>query len=147
MTVPTGWEARGVSPPTHGREPDGSVAYPYVHLASVPMGPSRAPYGGGVVEHLGDLDGFVAILEFAPTSASSPLFSEHEVPRRLGATELSSACLQRTIKGQLGWQRFFRSHGRAFCCYVVLGSRRAIPTRMADVNRVLSSFSVRGAPS
>lgn len=116
MFVPLGWEARGVSPPSRGREPDGSVAYPYVHLASVPMGPKRAPFGNGVVERMGDLDGFVALVEFAPSSAGSQLFSEHEVPRRLRAAELSSACLQRTIKGQLGWQRFFRAHGRALCC-------------------------------
>jgi hypothetical protein len=147
MLVPLGWEARGVSPPSRGCEPDGSVAYPYVHLASVPMGPSRAPFGNGVVEHLGDLDGFVALLEFAPSSAGSPLFSEHEVPHRLRAVELSSACLQRTIKGQLGWQRFFRAHGRAFCCYVVLGSRRAVTARLPDVNRVLSSLTVHGASS
>lgn len=147
MLVPHGWEARGAAPPRGGREPDGSVAYPYVHLASAPLGPNRAPFGSGVVEHLGDLDGFVALLEFAPSSAGSPLFTAHEAPRRLRATELSSACLQRTIKGQLGWQRFFRAHGRALCYYVVLGSRRAVPARLTDVNRVLASLSVHGAPS
>ena len=145
VPVPTGWEARG-SVPAGGMEgqPDGSVAYPYVHLANFALPSGRAPYGGGVVEHMGADDAFVALLEFAPSSAHTRLFGARP-PRRLSASDFSSAQLQRTLAGQLGVQRFFSVADRALCCYVVLGGSRALRHAVADVSRVLAGLKVRAA--
>jgi hypothetical protein len=143
VPVPAGWEARGVAPTRGaGRQGDGSVAYPYLHLANVALPAGRAPYGGGVVERLGARDVFVALLEFAPQSARTALFTSHVVPRRLRPTEFSGTQLQRTLKGQLGLQRFFRIADRALCCYVVMGGAPALRHTLDDVNRVLSGLRV-----
>jgi hypothetical protein len=142
MPVPPGWEARGVGE-AQVRQADGSVAYPFVHLASFAMNAVRAPYGSGVVEYMGADDAFVALLEFAPQSATTALFARHGPPRRLRATDFSPSRLQRTIKGQLGAQVFFRENGRAFCCYVVLGGIEALRVALGDVNAVLSGLEIR----
>jgi hypothetical protein len=146
VPVPPGWEARGVVPAaTAARLGDGSVAYPYVHLANVALPPVRAPYGAGVVEHLGPEGVLLALLEFAPGSARSALFTSHDAPRRLRPTEFSGAQLQRTLRGQLGLQRFFQLGGRALCCYVVMGGPPALRHALGDVNRVLAGLRVREA--
>jgi hypothetical protein len=145
VPVPAGWEARA-SIPTGGagRQPDGSVEYPCVHLATFALPPSRAPFGSSVVADMTVDDAFVALLEFAPSSARTPLFAS-PAPRRLRSFDLSSAQLQRTIAGQFGAQRFFTVADRALCWYVVLGGTGALRTVLADVNRVLAGLRVRVA--
>ncbi len=143
VPVPPGWEARGsAAADGGGRQPDGSVEYPYVHLANFALPSGRAPYGSGVVGSMGIGDVFVALLEFAPASASTALFARR-APRRLRASDVSGAQLQRTIAGQLGAQRFFTLAGRALCCYVVFGGAVALRRGLVDVNRVLSGLRVR----
>jgi hypothetical protein len=145
VPVPRGWEARGSAPANgDGRQPDGSVEYPWVHLANFALPPSRAPYGSGAVEVMGDDDAFVALLEFAPSSAHTALFAR-EAPRRLRSFDLSSGQLQRTIAGQFGAQRFFTVADRALCCYVVLGGTTALRHALTDVNSVLGGLKVRAA--
>jgi hypothetical protein len=144
LGVPVGWEARGVTPGgVRGVQGDGSVAYPYVHVASRTLPRRRAPYGGDVVASLGPADAFAALLEFEPAAARSALFATPGPPRRLRTGELSSAQLQRTLRGQLGAQRFFHCEGRAFCLYVVLGGASALRTALPALNGVLASLSIR----
>lgn len=143
VPVPTGWEARGSVPNDGvGRQPDGSVEYPCVHLATFALPPSRAPFGSGVVESMGSDDAFVALLEFSPASAHTALFARRE-PRRLRSTDLSGSQLQRTIAGQLGAQRFFTMADRALCWYVVLGGAAALRGSLGDVNHALAGLRVR----
>jgi hypothetical protein len=143
VPVPTGWEARA-SVPSGGarRQLDGSVEYPCVHLANFALPPSRAPFGSTVVGDMTEDDAFVALLEFAPSSARTPLFA-HPAPRRLRSFDLSGAQLQRTIAGQFGAQRFFAVADRALCWYVVLGGPGALRGALSDVNRVLAGLRVR----
>lgn len=145
VPVPSGWEARASIPANRdGRQPDGSVEFPCVHLANFALPPNRAAYGSGVVEDMGSGDAFVALLEFAPSSANTPLFSP-SAPRRLRTFDFSGSQLQRTIAGQFGAQRFFTVADRAMCCYVVLGGTDALRRALADVNRVLAGLRVRAA--
>ncbi len=145
VPVPGGWEARAsVSANGDGRQPDGSVEFPCVHLANFALPPSRAAYGSGVVEGLESEDAFVALLEFAPESANTPLFAR-SAPRRLRSFDFSGAQLQRTIAGQFGAQRFFTVADRAMCCYVVLGGTDALRRALADVNHVLGGLRVSAA--
>ncbi len=145
VPVPIGWEARGSVPADGiGRQPDGSVEYPCVHLANFALPRTRAAYGSGVVGEMGADDAFVALLEFAPTSAHTALFAGG-APRRLRSLDFSGAQLQRTIAGQLGAQRFFTVADRALCCYVVLGGSTALRRVLPDVNHVLAGLRVRAA--
>lgn len=143
VPVPQGWEARASLPADGtGRQADGSVEYPCVHLANFALPPSRPPYGSTVVGEMGGDDAFVALLEFSPSSAHTALFA-HPAPRRLRSLDFSGAQLQRTIAGQFGAQRFFTVANRALCCYVVLGGSGALRRALADVNRVLAGLRVR----
>lgn len=145
VPVPSGWEARASVPTSGaGRQPDGSVEFPSVHLANFALPPSRAAYGSGVVEDMGSEDAFVALLEFEPSSANTPLFAR-SAPRRLRSLDFSGAQLQRTIAGQFGAQRFFTVANRAMCCYIVLGGTDALRRALADVNRVLTGLRIRAA--
>jgi hypothetical protein len=140
MDVPTGWEVRATLPqPTNGA----GIEEPYLHAASFALPSRRAPYGGGVVEVMGPSDMFVALVEFAPSSAGTALFASAGVPRRLRGADYSPATLQRALRGQSGIQRFFHVEGRAFSLFVVAGGTSAIQRGITDVNTLLSSVRVR----
>jgi hypothetical protein len=141
MLVPTGWEARFSRPAS--RLDDGGTAHPYLHAANFALPAARAPFGSGVVGDLRASDVFVALLEYAPASAATPLFSSRGVPVRLQAGDFSASALQRSRRGQTGFQRFFHESGRAFCLYVVLGGRPAYERGLASVNSLLWSMRIR----
>jgi hypothetical protein len=50
--------------------------------------------------------------------------------------------LQRVLPGLLGGQWFFTEHGRAFCLYVVLGSREHATSSVREVRQVLDGITV-----
>ncbi len=144
LPVPDGWEARGVVATRNGGvQPDGSVAYPYVHLANFPLPSVRAPYGSGVVGDMGVADAFAALIEFEPSSVDTALFAEAGPPRRLAPGAFSGSQLQRTLKGQLGCQRFFNASDRAMCLYVVLGGREALRGALPELNRAIAGLRLR----
>ena len=142
LPVPRGWEARGR---VGGALEGGGVAYPALHLATCALTGDRAAYGGGVVERLEPDGCFLALVEFAPSSAGTALFAERGLVRRLRSHWFAPSSLQRAIPGQLGVQRFFSEGARALCLYVVLGGAAAIATRLPEVNDVLAHASIHAA--
>ncbi len=144
VQVPSGWEARVVRPASPGgAQDDGSVAHVFVQLATFPLVAGDGPYGGEAVARMSSTDLFAALVEFEPASARSALFAAAGPPRRLPASTFSGAQLQRTLRGQLGTQRFFHASGRAWCLYVVLGGHAARGDALRTFNRVLGSLALR----
>ena len=125
-------------------EPPGLLAgteHPVAHLANFPLPPVRGDYGSGAVELMRTADIFVALVEFEPEAASTPLFSHRGIPR-FGVNDFSPHTMQRTIAGMCGAQAFFNRNGRAFCLYVVLGSHALRAPLVAQVNALLAGLEI-----
>src|SRR5262249_26551717 len=103
--------------------------------------PGRGDFGSGAVEVMGAEHAFVALLEYDPAEAGQPLFAACGMPRP-SVADFAPNALQRPLRGQLGCQRFFTDHGRAFCLYAVLGSRRYAARLVAEVGDVLDALTV-----
>ncbi len=140
VDVPRGWEAwisrMAPQPGDHVEEQH----HPYLHLASFPLPPVRAHYGGGAVERMRPDDVFVAVLDFGPDAANTTLFAQSGLPRRLARSGFSARQLQRMLPGQLGSQHFCTVAGRGIVLYVVLGGRVALSTKVPMVNALLPSI-------
>jgi hypothetical protein len=145
---PAGWDVRiyrraGDDPAT--RRPDVSpegTSNPVLHLSTVVLPDDRGDYGSTVVERLGDLDAFVALVEFDAEAAGTALFRTSPVPRAIEPSDLQAHTLQRVITGQAGLQYFAQEQQRAFCLYVVAGSggqRNVIAQR---VSAALASLEI-----
>lgn len=119
------------------------AAPPAVHLANFALPPERGDFGSGAVEEMLPSGAFVALVEYGPECVGTPLFERVEdLPRRLEPAVFDPSGLQRQLPGQLGHQRFFTYRDRAFCLYVVLGSRGRAPDLVRDVNRVLAAIEI-----
>jgi hypothetical protein len=140
LEVPVGWEVRFTGPAR--RLDDGGTSHPYLHAANFALPAHRAPFGSGVVGEMGPSDAFAALLEYSPQSAATPLFGARGVPVRLQGGDFSASTLQRTLRGQSGFQRFFHVAGRAFCLYAVLGGRAAHRRGLVELNDLLWSTRV-----
>lgn len=114
---------------------------PVLHLANFALPPGRGDFGTGAVEAMGTGHAFLALLEYDAAEASRPLFAATGVPR-LAVRFFDGNALQRKVPGQLGCQRFFTTHGRAFCLYAVLGSRPAAASLVREINDVLATVQV-----
>ncbi len=138
VTPPLGWEAT-----IYRRTPSvGEETYPILHASTIPMPADRGDYGGGLVERLGAHDLFVALLEFGPQAARSPLFTGLRGVPGLTPDAYRPRQLQRTIRGQAGVQRFFTVSGRAFCLYSVIGGFTNRVALTARANEILGSLRV-----
>jgi hypothetical protein len=138
VSLPRGWEARiGRRPATAPHE----QTFPVVHLASFPLPEQRDDFGGNVTAGMRSSDVFVTLFEYGPDAVAQPLFASSGVPR-VSAPMFSPTRLQRRRPGQLGCQRFFNTNGRAFCLYVVAGSRASLPAIIAQVNTALADLVV-----
>jgi hypothetical protein len=136
--LPAGWEGRiHQRAVTTARETTHAV----VHLANFALPEHRDDFGGGVTTTMRSADVFVVLFEYGKESVGTPLFAGLGVPR-VDAAMFSSKRMQRPLPGQLGCQRFFTVNGRAFCLYVVAGSRAYLPGIVAEVNTVLSELEV-----
>jgi hypothetical protein len=113
---------------------------PVMHLADFPLPATRGDFGSGALEQMPDRRAFVALLEYGPDEVDTALFAPAGMPRPQ-LREFSPDGLQRRIRGQRGYQRFFTLAGRAFCLYVVLGSAGTAQT-VDQVNLVLSGIEV-----
>ena len=139
VTVPPRWEARLFLRDGLG-EPDESMN-PVLHLGNFALPPGRGDYGSGAVEAMRARHVFVALLEFGAVEAGTALFAARGLPRpRFG--DFAANALQRALPGQLGGQWFFTEHGRAFCLYVVLGSREHATALLREVQLVLDNITV-----
>src|SRR5262249_3036501 len=117
------------------------TAHAVVHLANFALPEHRDDFGGGVTTAMRSADVFVVLFEYGKESVGTPLFAAQGIPR-VDAAMFNSKRLQRPLPGQLGCQRFFTANGRAFCLYVVAGSRAYLPRIISDVNTVLAELDV-----
>ena len=156
VTLPDRWEAciagpvvsRGVAhaanaPGTRGSA--GERTFAVLHLASFPLPEQRDDFGGNFTSSMRSSDAFVALFEYGPEAALQPLFSARGVPR-VDARMFSPNRLQQRRPGQLGCQLFFNASARAFCLYVVAGSRASLPRIVAQVNGALAGLEVDPMP-
>lgn len=139
---------QGTAQPGSGPRPrTGTIGWrgertaPALHLANFGLGSERGDFGSGVVATMGPRHAFVALLEYGPELAGTPLFAPRGLPRPRQA-EFSPDCLQRRLPGQLGYQRFFTVGARALCLFVVLGSAGHAPALVGDVRATLDGVEV-----
>jgi len=147
IAVPPGWDARIFLRGTSERTVPGSdvpmsgVVMPVLHLADFPLPEIRGDYGSGAVQAMGRDDVFVALVEFGPESAGTPMFSRRGVPR-LRTSELGAQAMQRPQAGMAGVQRFFTEAGRPCCLYAVIGSSARRPVLVGRINDVLGGLRI-----
>jgi hypothetical protein len=156
VELPDRWEARLYlrDRPTGVDDPDSArwvhpAAYgwldespnPVLHLANFALPPGRGDFGTGAVERMGPTHAFVSLLEYDAEEAGQPLFAARGLPRP-GVRDFAPNALQRRLPGQLGCQKFFTDRDRAFCLYVVLGSRGHAAALVDEVRTVLGRLEV-----
>ena len=112
-------------------------AQPVLHAANFALPVQRGEFGAGAVELMRAGHSFLALVEFGPEAAGSPLF-EHPRPAGLRAADFAPEHLQITLTGQAGCQRFFTNGGRAFCLYAVVTTSLLV----ARVDQVWSTVSI-----
>jgi hypothetical protein len=138
ITLPRGWEARVRRRANHDVR---AQTFPVLHLATFPLPDDRDDFGGNVTSKMRSSDAFVVLFEYGPDAVDQPLFSTRGAPR-VSASMFSPNRLQRRRPGQLGCQLFFQTSARAFCCYVVAGSRASLPGIVRAVNGLLAGLVV-----
>lgn len=146
--LPVGWEgAISLERDDHAVELAGlgGTLRPVTHLGSFPLPADRGDFGSGAVELMRDEDAFVALVEYGPDAVGTPLFADGDLPSRLDPRWFSGSSLQRAVPGQVGWQSFFTTAGRAFCLYVVLGSAGGAPQLARRVEAVLRAIEIEAA--
>lgn len=121
----------------------GEAVHAVLHLANFPLPPGRGDFGTGAVETMRAGDAFVALLEYGAAEVGTALFAARGVPRP-HPRDFAPNALQRPLPGQLGYQRFFTEHGRAFCLYVVLASGAGADVLVREVRAVLDSVAFEG---
>ncbi len=114
-------------------------------MASFPLPEDRDDFGGNFTPAMRSSDAFITVFEYGPDAVDTPLFRSRGVPR-VSAQMFSANRLQRRRPGQLGCQVFFNTGGRAFCVYVVAGSRASLPHVVAQVNDALGNLDVEASP-
>jgi hypothetical protein len=117
--------------------------FPVAHFATFALPADRSDFGGSAVELMGPSDVFVSLLEYASEEAGSALFASRGLPRRLDPRWFSARTLQRTRRGQAGFQHFFHEGGRAFCLYIVLGGVHDAVTLVRRAEQVLATVQIQ----
>jgi hypothetical protein len=115
--------------------------FPVLHAATFPLPEQRDDFGGGVTTLMRPTDVFVSLFEYGPDAVGRALFAHEGVPR-VHAELFGANRLQRPLPGQLGCQQFFTDHSRAFCLYVVAGSRASLPRSITMVNTLLGGLEI-----
>jgi hypothetical protein len=141
-TAPDGPGPEPTTQAAPGDDEDEGTDLALAHLANFPLPADRGDFGSGAVEHMLRDDVFVALLEYEPASATTPLFEQRGLPRNLLARDFGPSSLQRTLAGQSGTQVFFQQAGRAFCLYVVLGEAARAIHLVPAVNRALATITI-----
>jgi len=147
VDLPPGWDGEIYQRPGEGFTPSlrpggAGIVNPVMHLANFALPVPRGDFGGGAVELMGKGAVFISLFEHERAAAGTPLFASEGVPWPLRPDDFDPNRMQRPLPGQSGAQWFFRSAGRAFCLYVVLGShaRRAVLVR--EANRALATVTL-----
>jgi hypothetical protein len=143
IVVPTGWEGRFFVPDV----PPPAVNLPVLHLTDVVLTHERSSFAPELAARAGGTGVLVALLEFEHTLADKGLYAPQGLGLPLERERFHPRALQLPSRVQEGHQRFFSSHGRAFCLYVVLGTGRGAERRLRTVNDALASLRIepRGA--
>ena len=87
-------------------------------------------------------DSFVALLEYGREELGSALFAPVGLPRRIHPRLFAGGSLQRSIRGQVGWQHFFTEGDRPFCLYVVLGDGHDRRRQLTRVEQALDGITI-----
>lgn len=137
VDLPTGWEGR-----IRGdlAVQGGSTRRTVAQFGNFPLPPSGDDFGADVATQMMPGDVFVVLFEYEPESAGQPLFAA-EGPPSIAAADFDRSALQHGNPGQSAVQRFFRSNGRAFCVYAVVGSHLDRADAIAPLNSLLSSLA------
>jgi hypothetical protein len=143
VNLPRGWEGRifvpDLAPP--------AVNLPVMHLTDTVLTPERSSYGPELASRAGGGGTLVALVEFASELAGHGLYEPQGPGLPLTRDRFHPASLQVPSRVQAGHQRFFSTHGRAFCLYVVLGTWRGTARRLGIVNEILATLRIApGAP-
>lgn len=137
IDIPAGFECRITRRSPVGGEETNTV----VHLANFTLPEQRDDFGGGVTETMRAFDVLVVLFEYSRDSSRSALFASAGVPT-VRISQFSPRRLQRPLPGQVGCQLFFSANGRAFCLYIVAGSRAVLPALVGDINATLSAIEI-----
>jgi hypothetical protein len=138
VSVPGAWEARIQRRVAQTRD---ERTFAVLHAASFPLPEQRDDFGGGVTALMRSSDVFITLFEYGPDAANTPLFKQQGMPR-VSPGLFSTNRLQRPRPGQIGCQQFFTHNDRAFCLYVVAGSRGHLPSIILQVNRFLDGLDI-----
>ena len=148
VSVPTGWDGsiRRLAGDDSSTDVDDvgrlGTTNPVLHVASFALPAVRGDYGGGAVEQMGPSDIFVALVEFDPEAAATPLFSAVGMQRPLRTSAFDRSTMHRPLLGASGHQQFFHTRGRAFGLYVALGAHRLRATSVPRADRVLATLAI-----
>ena len=141
VEVPPGWEG-AITGGGFELMADGAREPTVMHLGSFPLPVERGSFGTGAVELMSTQDVFIALFEYGPESADTPLFAAQGIPHSLQARQFDRDALLHAVPEQSGLQQFFTHRGRAFCLYVVLGSHIDRADLLPQVNAVLDSLEI-----
>jgi hypothetical protein len=138
IEVPQGWDAKIYRRPQ---------AEPNLHAANFALPVEDGDFGSGALSTMAPDGIFVALGEYERSVAGVGLFAHAGLPLPIAAADLSPNALQRRLPGQFGVQKFFTARGRAFCLYVVVGSRPGPERLIATANEVLATIALDPAPA
>jgi hypothetical protein len=133
VDLPAGWEGRLY------KRLEGD---PTLHAGTFPLPPEDGDFGGLAISSMAGDAAFLVLTEYDRELAGRGLFAPSGHPTALSETDLDPRALQRTRPGLLGVQRFFTEGARAFCLYVVVGSRPSPGAVLAKANEVLRTLSI-----
>ncbi len=133
VDLPRGWE--GVI----YRRPDGD---PTLHAANFALPADDGDFGSLAVSSMASDGAFIALTEYDSALAGQGLFAAAGLRLPLRESETDPMAMMRPVRGRAGVQRFFTASGRAFCLYVVVGTRPTRERLIGDVNMVLSTVSI-----
>jgi len=122
-------------------EPMGGYTHPILQAGTSALPARRGDYGSGYVERMTTTDVFVCLGEFDHEAGAEAMFDDG-LPGALRSADFHPDAQQRVIAGMCGTQRFFTTHGRAFCLYVVLGSWLQRQSLVPVANSLLSTIEV-----
>ncbi len=138
IELPDGWDGR-----IYRRQAEAeAVTRRALHAANFALPANLGDYAVGAIERMQTGDVLVVLLEFDPDSAGQGLFRNEGLPQVLGSGDFSPSAMPRAIPGRTAAQWFFSHGDRAFCLYVVLGSRGFAPGLVADVNATLATLAI-----
>ena len=123
--------------------PPPAVNMPVLHATDQPLVMSRSTFAAELAARAGGTGTVVALVEFEPGLSGTELFRKRGLSLPIHEGDLHPDALQIPRPFQAGRQWFFTLSSRAFCLYVVLGTRPGLASRVRVLNEVLRSLEVQ----